>query len=70
MKKIKRLQQIIRWTLYDFLIRYLLNTHLMLDCDYDYVFWVDADIIFKKTITEKEVIKKVFTRGLCCIIYR
>ena len=21
------------------------KTHLMLDCDYDYVFWVDADII-------------------------
>ena len=33
----------------------------MFDCDYDYVFWVDADITFKKTITEKEVIKKFFT---------
>jgi len=34
------------------------KTHLMLDCDYDYVFWVDADIVFKKTITEQEVINK------------
>ena len=25
------------------------KTHLMLDCDYDYVFWVDADTVFKKT---------------------
>ena len=38
------------------------KTHLMLDCDYDYVFWVDADIIFKKTITEKEVIKSFYQR--------
>ena len=34
------------------------KTHLMLDCDYDYVFWADADIVFKKPITEKEVIEK------------
>lgn len=34
------------------------KTHLMLDCDYDYVFWVDADTVFKKTITEQEVINK------------
>ena len=44
------------------------KTHLMLDCDYDYVFWIDADVVFKKTITEKEVIK-VFLPRLICIIY-
>ena len=42
--------------------------HLMLDCDYDYVFWVDADITFKKTITEKEVIKKFLPEG-CAISF-
>jgi hypothetical protein len=26
----------------------------MLDCDYDYVFWVDADIVFKKTLQKKK----------------
>ena len=44
------------------------KTHLMLDCDYDYVFWVDADIIFKKTITEKEVIKKFLPEG-CAVSF-
>ena len=34
------------------------KTHLMLDCDYDYVFWADADIAFKKTISERDVIRK------------
>jgi len=34
------------------------KTHFMLDCDYDYVFWADADIVFKKPITEREVIRK------------
>jgi len=38
------------------------KTHLMLTCDYDYVFWIDADIVFKKTITEKEVIKKFYLK--------
>src|SRR5210317_1477980 len=41
------------------------KTHLMLDCDYDYVFWVDADIVFKKTITEKEVIDKFLPQNYC-----
>jgi len=44
------------------------KTHLMLDCDYDYVFWVDADITFKKTITEKEVIKKFLPEG-CAVSF-
>ena len=25
---------------------------------YDYMFWIDADVVFKKNITEKEVIEK------------
>jgi len=41
------------------------KTHLMLDCDYDYVFWVDADIFFNKPITEKEVIKKFLPQDHC-----
>ena len=44
------------------------KTHLMLDCDYDYVFWVDADITFKKTITEKEVIRKFLPEG-CAVSF-
>ena len=62
MKKVKKLQQIIRWTHKVSSYKIFAKTHLMLDCDYDYVFWVDADIIFKKTITEKEVIKKFLPR--------
>lgn len=41
------------------------KTHLMLNCDYDYVFWIDADSVFKKTITEKEVIKKFLPEDQC-----
>ena len=41
------------------------KTHLMLDCDYDYVFWVDADIVFKKRITEQEVINKFLPQDYC-----
>ena len=41
------------------------KTHLMLDCDYDYVFWVDADTVFKKTITEQEVISKFLPQNYC-----
>ena len=41
-----------------FCFKVFAKTHLMLNCDYDYVFWVDADIVFKKTITEQEVINK------------
>ena len=44
------------------------KTHLMLDCDYDYVFWVDADITFKKTITQKEVISKFLPEG-CAVSF-
>ena len=44
------------------------KTHLMLDCDYDYVFWADADIIFKKTITEKEV-KRKFLPESCAVSF-
>ena len=40
------------------------KTHLMLDCDYDYVFWADADIVFKKPITEKEVTDKLLPEHL------
>tara|TARA_B100001093_G_scaffold460950_1_gene475090 strand:- start:97 stop:834 length:738 start_codon:yes stop_codon:yes gene_type:complete len=39
------------------------KTHLMLDCDYDYVFWADADIVFKKTISERDVIRKFLPEG-------
>ena len=35
------------------------KTHLMLDCDYDYVFWVDADAVFLKPITEQYILNKV-----------
>ena len=35
------------------------KTHLMLEGNYDYVFWIDADVMFKKTITEKEIIEKI-----------
>ena len=35
------------------------KTHLMLDCDYDYVFWVDADAVFLKPITEQYILDKV-----------
>ena len=31
------------------------KTHLMLDCDYDYVFWADADIVFKKPIIPPKI---------------
>ena len=44
------------------------KTHLMLDCDYDYVFWADADIVFKKPITEKEVIEKFLPED-CSLSY-
>ena len=44
------------------------KTHLMLECDYDYVFWADADIVFKKPITEKEVIEKLLPED-CSISY-
>ena len=35
------------------------KTHLMLEGNYDYVFWIDADVVFKKTITEQEIINKI-----------
>ena len=35
------------------------KTHLMLDCDYDYVFWVDADAVFLKPITEEFILDNV-----------
>ena len=35
------------------------KTHLMLNCDYDYVFWVDADAVFLKPITEQYILDKV-----------
>ena len=41
------------------------KTHFMLNCEYDYVFWVDADIFFKKPITEKEVIEKFLPKDYC-----
>jgi len=41
------------------------KTHLMLNCDYDYIFWVDADTVFKKTITEQEVINKFLPQDYC-----
>ena len=41
------------------------KTHLMLNCDYDYVFWIDADVIFQKTITEKEIIDKILPSNYC-----
>jgi len=41
------------------------KTHLMLDCDYDYVFWADADTVFKKRITEQEVINKFLPQDYC-----
>jgi hypothetical protein len=35
------------------------KTHLMMEGKYDYVFWVDADVIFKKIITKEELIQKI-----------
>ena len=51
-----------------FCFKIFAKTHLMLDCDYDYVFWADADIVFKKPITEKEVIEKLLPEN-CAISY-
>ena len=51
-----------------FCFKVFAKTHLMLDCDYDYVFWADADIVFKKTITEKEVLEKLLPEH-CAISY-
>ena len=31
----------------------------MLNSDYDYVFWIDADCVFKKTITEEIILKDI-----------
>ena len=35
------------------------KTHLMMEGKYDYVFWIDADVIFTKRITEQEIINKI-----------
>ena len=35
------------------------KTHLMMEGKYDYVFWIDADVYFKKTITEQEIVQKI-----------
>ena len=35
------------------------KTHLMLENKYDYVFWIDADVVFTKRITEQEIINKI-----------
>jgi len=35
------------------------KTHLMIENNYDYVFWIDADVIFKKTITEEEILQNI-----------
>ena len=35
------------------------KTHLMLENKYDYVFWIDADVVFKKRITEQEIVNKI-----------
>ena len=51
-----------------FCFKVFAKTHLMLDCDYDYVFWADADIVFKNPITEKEVIEKFLPEN-CAISY-
>ena len=35
------------------------KTHLMMEGKYDYVFWIDADVVFKKRITEQEIVNKI-----------
>lgn len=35
------------------------KTHLMLENKYDYVFWIDADVVFTNTITEQEIVNKI-----------
>ena len=35
------------------------KTHLMMEGKYDYVFWIDADVVFTKRITEQEIINKI-----------
>jgi hypothetical protein len=35
------------------------KTHLMMEGKYDYVFWIDADVVFTKSITEQEIIQKI-----------
>ena len=35
------------------------KTHLMMENKYDYVFWIDADVVFTKAITEQEIIQKI-----------
>jgi hypothetical protein len=31
----------------------------MMEGKYDYVFWIDADVVFTKTITEQEIVQKI-----------
>ena len=35
------------------------KTHLMMEGKYDYVFWIDADVVFTKRITEQEIVNKI-----------
>ena len=35
------------------------KTHLMMEGKYDYVFWIDADVVFTKRITEQEIVQKI-----------
>ena len=35
------------------------KTHLMLEGNYDYVFWVDADVMFKRQLTEEIILKDI-----------
>ena len=38
------------------------KTHLMMEGKYDYVIWVDADVVFTKAITEEELIQKILPK--------
>ena len=35
------------------------KTHLMLEGNYDYVFWIDADVVFKRMMTEEIILRDI-----------
>ena len=35
------------------------KTHLMLEGNYDYVFWIDADVMFKRIMTEEIILRDI-----------
>ena len=46
------------------------KTHLMLEGNYDYVFWIDADVMFKKPITEEIILRDILPedKAICYLL--